>query len=42
MTLLDIEEFHPKEGVKHALRNAARTVGLDHFGSPFASKPEGE
>jgi len=39
---LDLREYHPREGVKHALRAAARTAGLDHFGAPLASKPEGE
>lgn len=39
---LDLREYHPREGVKHALRAAARTVGLDHFGAPLANKPEDE
>jgi hypothetical protein len=39
---LDLREYHPREGVKHALRAAARTAGLDHFGLPLVSKPAPE
>jgi len=36
---LDLRERHSTEGVKHALRDALRTVRLDHVGSPFETRP---
>jgi len=36
---LDLRERHSSEGVKHALRDALRTVRLDHVGPPFATRP---
>lgn len=32
---LDLDKYHPRDGVKHALRDALRTVRLDHHGAPF-------